>query len=138
MKNFCAGIHVLIRKRDKYLILKKSGSDKDEPGHWDLPGGGIEFNEQPLGAALRETMEEAGIKIRLTNVLMLWAMPHKTQWSIEIVAQGIYLSGKIKLSPEHSTYKWVNKKELLKVKPGTVHLKKLIKFLSNKKYQRSN
>jgi 8-oxo-dGTP diphosphatase len=138
MKNFCAGIHILVKKGSKYLILKKSNTDADEPGRWDLPGGGIKFGEQPSQGAIRETKEETGLKIKVTEILMLWAIPYKKQWSIEVTAQGIYLNGKVSLSPEHSEYKWADKKELQKIKSGTVHLRKLIKFLSNQKYQRSN
>lgn len=32
---------------------------------WDLPGGGIELNEDPLVAAVRETEEETGIEIEI-------------------------------------------------------------------------
>ena len=33
------------------------------PGHWDLPGGGIEPGETPLDCALRETHEELSLII---------------------------------------------------------------------------
>lgn len=33
------------------------------PGFWDLPGGGIEPGETPLGCALRETWEEVSLRV---------------------------------------------------------------------------
>jgi len=40
MKNFCAGIHVLIKKKNRFLVLKRSPGDIEDAGYWDLPGGG--------------------------------------------------------------------------------------------------
>ena len=33
------------------------------PGHWDLPGGGSEPGETPVECALRETLEELGLRM---------------------------------------------------------------------------
>lgn len=46
--------------------------DKDDipfPGLWDLPGGGCERGESPVGCALREVEEEFGISIAEERVL---------------------------------------------------------------------
>ena len=59
------------RKRDKrFLVVQESGS----MGFW-LPGGRVEVGEQLDKAAERETLEEAGIKIRLTGVLKIEFTP---------------------------------------------------------------
>jgi 8-oxo-dGTP diphosphatase len=39
-----------------------------EPG-WTLPGGGLEFGEDPSAAAVREVFEETGYRIELTSLL---------------------------------------------------------------------
>lgn len=53
------------RKQDKrFLVVQESGSE----GFW-LPGGRVEVGEQLDEAAERETLEEAGVKVRLTGVL---------------------------------------------------------------------
>lgn len=127
-KNFDAGIHILAQKDGKYLLLRKSSQDKDEPNHWDLPGGGIEFGEQPFEAAVREAKEEAGVKVKIIKILVVWAMPYKKKWSIEFLVKGKYLSGKVRLSPEHSDYKWVSRQELTAVRPKNIILQALVKF----------
>lgn len=49
---YCAG--------DSILLLKRSESAKDYPGHWCTPGGGIDAGENPEQAARRESSEEVG------------------------------------------------------------------------------
>ncbi len=127
-RNFCAGIHVLVKRGNKYLVLKLSGGDEDEPNTWDLPGGGIKFGEQPIEALMREAKEEAGIRIKVLKILSLWAIPYKGKWSIEALVEGEYLSGEIKLSEEHSDYKWISRKELEKIRPKSDNLKALFKY----------
>ncbi len=84
------------------------------------------FKEQPFEAAIREAKEEAGIKVGITKILAVWAMPNGNQWSIEFLVQGRYINGRIKLSPEHSAFQWVEKQELKKYHPRSVHLRALI------------
>lgn len=36
---------------------------KEQDGIWDLPGGGLEFNEDPVDALKREIKEESGLSI---------------------------------------------------------------------------
>jgi ADP-ribose pyrophosphatase YjhB (NUDIX family) len=59
------------RKSDsRFLVVQESGS----MGFW-LPGGRVEVGEQLDKAAERETLEEAGVKIRLTGVLKIEFTP---------------------------------------------------------------
>ena|SRR3989338_7259765 len=127
MQNFCSGIHVLVEKNGEFLLLKRSMDDVDDPEHWDLPGGGIEFNEQPLDAAIREAKEEAGIGIKITQLLTVWAQETEhNHWSIELLAYGIHQHGDIQLSHEHSAHQWVSKEALLSISPKSRHLEALI------------
>jgi len=80
MKTFGAGIHVLVQKGNKYLILKRSADDEDDPGCWDLPGGGIDFGEQPTEAAIRESEEETGVKIAVQNIIGMYALGSDDFW----------------------------------------------------------
>ena len=126
MKKFTSGIHVLIQKGNRYLLLRRSSHDTKDANRWDLPGGGIDTYEQPVKAGVREAFEEAGVKIWIDKILAVWATTHKGQWSIEIVALGRHLGGEVKLSHEHSAYKWVTWKELSRIKPKSVHINILL------------
>jgi len=129
MKEFSAGVHALVFKNNEYLFLKRHIDDKYDPGCWDLPGGGINFNEQPLEAVIREVKEEVGIHIKPGKVLNVFGIPSEGGWSIEIYIEGKYLRGKIKLSSEHSNFIWVKKDEIKLLKPKSIHFKNIELFI---------
>lgn len=45
------------------LLLKRSEHDRNRPGLFDLPGGGLDRDEDPIIGAVRETHEETGLVI---------------------------------------------------------------------------
>jgi dATP pyrophosphohydrolase len=100
----------------EYAIFKRS-----DAGYWQGIAGGGEDNETPSEAAERELFEEAGIK-KSTNFIPLQFMAyvpaiefkdHK-YWSSDLfVIPEYYFSldindEEIKISKEHSEYKWVD------------------------------
>ena len=62
---------ILFMNDDKVLLLKRSGTTADYPGHWGFPAGGIEPGESPLLAALRECKEETGFAPKQATPLSL-------------------------------------------------------------------
>jgi len=55
---FRASVGAVVRNdRGEVLVLERS----DQPGAWQLPQGGLEKNEEPEAAVLRELEEETGI-----------------------------------------------------------------------------
>jgi len=63
-------LYVNGKKDNRFLVVQESGS----AGFW-LPGGRVEVGEQLDVAAERETLEEAGVKIRLTGILKIEFAP---------------------------------------------------------------
>ena len=55
------GTYGLIIEKGKILLIKKNGGPYD--GKLDLPGGTIEFCENPAETLKRELMEEVGIEV---------------------------------------------------------------------------
>ena len=60
MRHFCASAYVIDPETKKILLVKHKKWNK-----WVQPGGHLEHNEFPEEAAIRETFEETGIKIKL-------------------------------------------------------------------------
>lgn len=63
------GIGVMILKKSKVLLAKRKGSHGQ--GEFAFPGGHLEFGESFIECAMRETSEEAGIKIKKVRFLYL-------------------------------------------------------------------
>lgn len=97
---------ILIVKRDKEIIFV----DK-----WDIPGGKLENDETLFEAISREIVEEVDLKLeRIICTLSSSKFEGKLGDKL-IIYRNIYLckaSGKVKLSPEHSEYKWVAPEDL--------------------------
>lgn len=54
------GVYGIIIKDEKILLIEKSRGP--HRGKWDLPGGSIEFGEEPYQTLKRELYEETGIQ----------------------------------------------------------------------------
>ncbi len=64
------GVGAIIINKDKKIFCNKRGQKaKNEKGKWDMPGGGVEFNETLEDAAVREIMEEHGFIIEPIELL---------------------------------------------------------------------
>lgn len=62
MKNYCLGF-VFSPDQDKVLLIQKRSTDKYNPNCWNGLGGKVEKNETPLEAMVRETKEEASLRV---------------------------------------------------------------------------
>jgi len=110
---------MVILKNDEgeFLLLKRN-----EPPVWEFPGGGIDWGESPEDAARREVKEECGLKIEVGKSLgttsAVFEKKGKLKHAVYIVFEGKIVSGKPKISPEHSEFKWVKEKELGEMELG--------------------
>jgi ADP-ribose pyrophosphatase YjhB (NUDIX family) len=51
------------------VLLCRLSPDELDVGKWTLPGGGLDFGEDPAVAAVRELQEETGLVGRITDLL---------------------------------------------------------------------
>lgn len=105
---------IVVRNDDKILIVKRSDIDDFLPGYWELPGGGMEYGEQPDEAIQREIYEECGLTISnpqpfvVTSYVGYENTPREKQY-IEIFYMGDHTAGEdVTISFEHSDYQWVD------------------------------
>ncbi|MFH2106972.1 MAG: NUDIX hydrolase [Candidatus Micrarchaeota archaeon] len=69
-------IIIIESKENGKLVLTKRGIDPFK-GHLLFPGGFVEYEETVEHAAERESMEEAGVKIKLKEILGVYSKPDR-------------------------------------------------------------
>ncbi len=83
---------VLLEREGKVLLVRRTISP--EQGKWTLPAGFVDGPENPEEAALRETLEETGLRVRLTGLEdVISGHEHAEGASIVIVYRGEILEG---------------------------------------------
>ena len=100
------GVGVIIIKDGKILLGKRRGSHGD--GSWSFPGGHLEFNENIFDCAVREVLEETGIKIKnlrfgpFTNDIFEKEGKHY----VTLFVLSDYDSGEVELKEPEKCEKW--------------------------------
>ncbi len=105
-----------IYEKGKALLLKR----RDEgflADHWEMPGGKLEFGEDPVCGAIRETKEEAGVETEAVCPYHCWhtVNEYKSQETHFVEIDFI-----LKLKPNQQVkpgdgmteYKWATEQEL--------------------------
>lgn len=102
-------VRAVIKNNDKILLLRRVGGNPAYAGLFELPGGKVDFGEDPKAALLREAKEETGKEI---ESLQLYDV-HSNVDSFDSHHQYIILTflatiagGQIELSDEHDKYTW--------------------------------
>ena len=95
---------VILDNKNRALFLKRSNYVEKYAGEWDLPGGHIQENESLLAGLERETKEETQLSIREPKFILQIDNLHF------FYAQ--YDSQDVKISHEHTEYKFFDKKDL--------------------------
>lgn len=108
-------VHTIIFNDQKQiLILKRSASTKTLPNYWDIPGGTLEDGEDPALGVIRETKEEAGLKIKNPSLFFYTSNVDgsKNKQFVRMIFIAKYQGGAVKLNPrEHQEYQWINLSE---------------------------
>ena len=55
-------------QRDDEVLLCRVAPDEVDAGDWALPGGGLDFGEDPIDGVRREVAEETGLDIRVDGL----------------------------------------------------------------------
>ena len=104
-------VKALIRRGDEYLFVE---SKDFEGGKYEIPGGRKEEGESDEVALIREVMEEVGLVVRVVRLLDEWCLDFPVR---DLILNGKtylceYVSGKVSLGDEQSSFRWVSNEEL--------------------------
>ena len=110
----------------RYLLLRRSKTDKVYPDTWQIVTGSIEGGETTTKASLRELAEETGLVPQ-----KYWTVPHMNTFlnqKRDVVHISAVFAAEVaagvdpKLSPEHYRFEWctLERAKQLPVWPGQV------------------
>ena len=107
---FVVVVSLVIERDRKVLLVRRSPSSDHAPGEWETVSGRVEFGESPIEAAMREALEETGLKVEVLQPLDTF---HFYRGNAREEAVGITFhcrvdSGELRLSDEHTEYAWVS------------------------------
>jgi ADP-ribose pyrophosphatase YjhB (NUDIX family) len=106
MTNFTIGSFAVVFDKEKRVLL----SHRNDMDIWNLPGGSLESGELPPEAAIRETLEETGLKIKIKRLVGVYGKPHRNELVFVFTAKVI--GGKIKRTTEADETRFFNLKKI--------------------------
>ena len=95
------------------LILKRTRPSSDGLGFWELPGGGLEYGETPHQALIRELKEETNLDIKIIKPVYTFTAIRPDYQTVGIGFLAIPTNDHVKISDEHTEYRFVSSDELL-------------------------
>ncbi|WP_433789310.1 NUDIX hydrolase [Actinoplanes sp. CA-252034] len=99
----------------RVLLIRRTDNEL-----WALPGGAQDFGETIAETAVRETAEEAGIRVEVVDVVGIYTNPHhlveysdgEVRQQFSICLRANYIGGEPTPSSESSEVRWVDMTEL--------------------------
>lgn len=107
---------------DNKLLMTKRHEPEAKGAHskWEMPGGKVDFGEEPHEAIVREIMEETGVKIQVKRLLPVvftqyWDYPWGVQQTLLFAYECEFISeGKRKKDHRVLSVEWVELEEIKK------------------------
>lgn len=108
-----------MQKGGSFVVLFKDGNKKEvflvfrsDYPIWVLTGGGIEENESPREAALREAKEETGFKVKITRKVGAYTRNQVNSLYTSYLFEGRVISGKFRPEFPGCKGRWFNVNKL--------------------------
>ena len=114
MGNYREAAGAIVKKGNKYLLLRRSPQETSFHGMFELPGGKLEAGETAEQAAVIETKEEAGLDVKVVG-----KVGQHVDHDMKKIYHGFIVKMKkgqrVKLSEEHDNHKWATMSEIMKM-----------------------
>jgi 8-oxo-dGTP diphosphatase len=123
---FWIGVHGVISRAGRILVLRRSASCIYKPGYWDLPGGHLSSGETFEQCLKREITEETGLNIEPERLLGLTQALDGPYVQI-VFSCGESPAGSIRLEDlEHDHARWMSLDELTVASPLIPYLERIV------------
>jgi 8-oxo-dGTP diphosphatase len=106
MTTFTIGSFAVIFDDEKRVLL----SHRRDLDIWNLPGGSLESGELPPEAAIRETLEETGLEIKIKRLVGVYGKPHRNE--LVFVFKAKIVGGKIQRTSEADETRFFSLKKI--------------------------
>lgn len=116
-KNPTPAVSIILPKEGGVLLLQRS--QEPAKGYWVLPGGYVEYDEDPQTTIIREVKEETGLNIVVQRIIWTYLIDTDPRGnSVDIVFLGDIIGGTLQLK-EHHQYRFFSPANL----PGLIAYK---------------
>jgi 8-oxo-dGTP diphosphatase len=122
------GVKILLKNKDgKYLVVCRSAEKYPEVGaKWDIVGGRINPGSSLIENLKREVLEETSLEVVGEPKLVTAQDILKTDKHVVRLTYLGFADGEVKLSEEHSQYKWLSLEEISKLEPMDKYFKEIL------------
>ena len=118
---------VVLRSDGRFLALLRGQTAPTYPSHWDLPGGDLEYGEEPIAGIVREIKEESGLDVSDIQPFDVYSRKGADGFFVTIAYYCKTASDAVTISWEHTDFKWVTKEEFSKLPAAP----KIIRFVKS-------
>jgi 8-oxo-dGTP diphosphatase len=98
--------------KGEILLLQRSATDDRRPLGWDLPGGNVEYNEDPNTAVLRELKEEANLETANPQIFYV-STETESHYIVTLLYKGLATTSDVVLSHEHLKFQWIKPENIV-------------------------
>ena len=105
----------LLIHKNKLLIIQRALDEVFLPGYYELPGGKVDFGEDPKEALAREYHEEVNLHVQIGKPFHVFSYlsENGNRHTVEILFHVTLLGNdSIELSSAHDDYQWITPKEV--------------------------
>jgi 8-oxo-dGTP diphosphatase len=113
---------IIIAEDGEILLIRRKNPPFQD--HWALPGGFIETGEEAIeDCAVRETLEETGLDVKLAKLLGVWSRPGRDPRGHTLTC--VYLTELIPISLKSSARGMDDAAEAMWIHPGSEEFSEL-------------